>query len=63
MAIPNNSIKTSSGKGRSTIDWPRYQKSAHIDIVSSKGILVTKVRQQQKRPEIGTPYKREVDKW
>ena len=40
VAIPINSIKTSSGKRRATIDGPRYKKSVHIDIVSSKGMLV-----------------------
>ena len=30
----------SSGKGRTEVDGPRYKKSAHIDIVSSKGMLV-----------------------
>ena len=40
VAMPINSIKTSSGKGREAIDGPQYKKSAHIDIVSSKGILV-----------------------
>ena len=40
VAIPINSIKTSPGKGRTTVDGPRYKKSAHIDIVSSKGMLV-----------------------
>ena len=40
VAIPINSIKTSSGGGRETADGPRCKKLAHIDIVSSKGILV-----------------------
>ena len=40
VAIPINSIKTSSGKGRATVDEPQYKKSAHIDIVSSKGMFV-----------------------
>ena len=35
MAIPINSIKTSSEKGRAIVDGQRYKKSAHIDIVSS----------------------------
>ena len=33
-------MKISSGKGRTNINRLRYQNSAHIDIVSSKGMLV-----------------------
>ena len=40
VAIPINSMKTSSGKGRAIVDGPRYKKSVHIDIVSSKGMFV-----------------------
>ena len=40
VAIPINSIKTSSGKRRAIVDGPRYKKSVHIDIVSSKRMFV-----------------------
>ena len=40
VAIPINTIKTSSEKGRAAIDGPRKKKSAYIDIVWSKGMLV-----------------------
>ena len=40
VAISINSMKTSSEKGRTKVDGPRYRKSAHKDIVLSKGMLV-----------------------
>ena len=40
VAIPINSIKTSSRKEREVADGLQYKKPAHIDTVSSKGMFV-----------------------